>query len=176
MLKDSSWLVAVFLAVWAGAMDWRHRRIPNWLTVPGLLAGVVFNAMLGGWPGATASLVGAGLGLLVLLPFVLVKALGAGDWKLVGALGAVLGPARLTAVLVGSMLVAGAMAFGLIVHKGRFRQAVGNMGRMLATFLALRLPGPEVSLDNPEAVKIPFGVAVAVTVVLFGMQRALAAL
>ena len=171
MLKESVGLFAVFLAVWAGGMDWRYRRIPNWLTVPGLVVGIVVNAVVGGWPGAKSSLLGAGLGLLILLPFVLVKALGAGDFKLVGALGSLLGPTRLVAVLIGSMFVAGLMAAVLIVYKGRVRQSLRNMGHMLGAFLMLRLPGPEVSLDNPESVKVPFGVAVAVTVVLFGVRQ-----
>ena len=42
MLRNSIWLFVVFLATWAGAMDWRFRRIPNWLTVPGLALGFVF--------------------------------------------------------------------------------------------------------------------------------------
>lgn len=175
MTQESGWFLAVFLAVWAGAMDWRYRRIPNWLTVPGLLAGIAVNTTTAGWAGAKASLLGAGLGLLILLPFVLIKALGGGDWKLIGAVGACLGPTRLIAVLIGSMFVAGIMAIGLILYKGRVRQALGNMGRMLRAFLTLHLPGPEVSLDNPEAVKIPFGVAVAFTVILFGVRRVLGA-
>jgi hypothetical protein len=73
------------------------------------------------------------------------------------------------------MLVAGVMALALIIYKGRLRQALGNMGRMLRAFLTLHLPGSEVSLDNPDAVKIPFGVAVAFTVLLFGVRRALGA-
>ena len=116
---------------------------------------------------------GAGLGLLVLLPFVLIKALGGGDWKLVGALGACLGTSRLINLLIGSMMVAGLMAVALIVYKGRTRQSLRNMGRMLGSFLHLRMPGAEVSLDNPEAAKIPFGVAVALTVLIFGVRRAL---
>src|SRR5437016_3307229 len=175
MIQESGWLLAVFLALWAGVLDWRYRRIPNWLTVPGLLAGIAVNTVTNGWPGAKSSLLGAGLGLLVLLPFVVIKALGAGDWKLIGAIGACLGPTRLVAVLIGSMLVAGVMALVLIVYKGRLRQAIGNMGRMLRAFVTLHLPGAEVSLDNPEAVKIPFGVAVAFTVLLFGVRRALGA-
>lgn len=175
MMKGSVWLIAVLLAVWAGGMDWRYRRIPNWLTVPGLVVGVAVNTVLHGWPGAEASLLGAGVGLLVLLPFVLVRALGAGDWKLAGALGAFLGPALLVTVLVGSMFVAGVMALALVVYKGRVRQTLQNIGRMLGAFLTGHLPGPEVSLDNPESVKIPFGVAVAVAVVLYGVGRALGA-
>lgn len=173
MLKETIWVLAGFLALWAGGMDWRYRRIPNWLTVPGLLAGIAVNSIVGGWPGAQMSLLGAGLGLLLLLPLVLVKALGAGDWKLIGALGACLGPTRLIALLISSMFVAGVMAIGLIVYKGRIRESARNMARMLGAFATFHLPGREVSLDNPDSVKIPFGVAVAVTVLLFGVKRAL---
>lgn len=175
MTQYAAWLVAAFLAAWAGALDWRYRRIPNWLTVPGLLVGISVSAATGGWVGAKSSLLGAGLGLLILLPFVLIKALGAGDWKLVGAIGACLGPTRLIAILIVSMLVAGVMAFVLIIYKRRGRQALGNIAHMLGSFLTLRMPGPQVSLDNPDAVKIPFGVAVAFTVLLFGVRRALGA-
>jgi len=44
---------------------------------------------------------------------------------------------------------------------------------MLAAVFSLRAPGPEVSLDNPESTKIPFGVAVAVAVVLYGIAAAM---
>jgi len=175
MLKDSGWLLAGFLALWAGGLDLRYRRIPNWLTVPGLLAGIAINTWAAGWPGAKSSLLGAGLGLLVLLPFVLIRALGAGDWKLTGALGACLGPTRLVVVLIGSIFVAGIMAIGLIVYKGRVRESARNIANMLGAFFSLHLPGREVSLDNPESAKSPFGVAVAVTVLIFGVRRALGA-
>lgn len=175
MIQSSGWLLAAFLAAWAGVLDWRYRRIPNWLTVPALLGGIALNAVANGWTGAKASLLGAGLGLLVLLPFVLIKALGAGDWKLIGAIGACLGRAGLVQILIGSIFVAGAMAIVLVVYEGRVRQTLRNMGHMLGSFLMLRLPGSEVSLDNPNAIKIPFGVAVAFTVLLFGVRHALGA-
>jgi prepilin peptidase CpaA len=175
MIQQSPWILAVFVALWAGGMDWRYRRIPNWLTVPGLMVGVAVNTMVHGWAGTKASLLGAGLGLLVLLPFVLIRALGAGDWKLAGALGAFLGPGLLFTVLIGSIFVAGVMALVLVIYKGRLRQTLRNIAHMLGAFLRLHLPGPEVSLDNPESVKIPFGVAMALTVLLFGAGRVLGA-
>ena len=163
--------LAVLLAAVAGVLDWRSRRIPNWLTVPGLLVGIAANAVLGGWSGARSSLLGALLGLALLLPLVLVRSLGAGDWKLVGALGAFLGPSPLLSVLMVTVLVAGAMALGLIVWKGRLRQTVKNIVHILGAFVSLHLPGPEVSLDSQDALKIPFGVAVAVAVVLFSAAQ-----
>ena len=172
IIKQGVWLLPALFAAFAGASDWRTRRIPNWLTVSGLLVGIATNSLLRGWPGAKDSLLGAGLGLLLLLPFVLVHSLGAGDWKLVGALGAFLGPQRLITVLFAAILVAGAMALVLIVYKGRVRQTFHNIARMLAAFLSLHLPGPELSLDNPESLKIPFGVAVAVAVILYTAGQA----
>jgi prepilin peptidase CpaA len=162
---------ALALAVIAGWTDWRSRRIPNWLTVPGLVLGLALNAWLGGWPGLKTSLLGAGLGLLVLLPFVFLRSLGAGDWKLAGALGAFVGWQALTTLLIGSIFVAGIMAFVLVIYKRRFKQTMRNIGGMLASMAAFRMPGSEVSLDNPDSLKVPYGVALAVTTVIFGAGR-----
>ena len=163
-------LPALFAAA-AGWSDWRFRRIPNWLTVPGLLVGVAVNSLAWGWPGARASVLGAILGLALLLPFVMVRSLGAGDWKLVGALGAFLGPQPLITVLLGAILIAGVMALVMVIWHKRVRQTVRNLGRMLAAFFTLHLPGPELSLDNPEALKVPFGIAMAIAVILYSVRQ-----
>ena len=160
---------AVLLGLAAGYTDLRSRRIPNWLTVPGLLIGVAANTALGRWPGLKTSLLGAAIGLALLLPFVLLRSLGAGDWKLAGALGAFTGPGLLVNLLMGSIFVAGLMAAGLIVYKRRIRQTLRNMGHILISLVTFRLPGAQVSLDNPESLKVPYGVALALTVVLYGI-------
>ena len=168
-------MLATIPAVVAGWTDWRSRRIPNWLTVPALLVGIAANTLALGWAGAKDSLLGAGLGLGLLLPFVLLRSLGGGDWKLVGALGAFLGPPRLISVLLGTILVAGVMAVVLIIWKRRVGQTLRNLAQMLAALFTLHLPGPEVSLDNPDSLKVPFGVAVGVAVVLYTVSQALGA-
>jgi prepilin peptidase CpaA len=170
-LKPAVLALAVVFAVAAGFTDWRSRRIPNWLTVPGLLVGIAVNAATSGVGGLKTSLLGAGLGLLVLLPFVIVRSLGAGDWKLAGALGAFVGPGVLVNLLMVSVFVAGIMALGLVIYKRRFRETLRNIGRLLASLLTFRMPGPEVSLDNPQSLKIPYGVALALTTLLFGIGR-----
>jgi len=172
MMRLEPWMLSSALAAAAGWTDWRWRRIPNWLTVPGLAAGLAVNAWAGGWSGAKTSLLGAALGLALLLPFVLLRALGAGDWKLAGALGAFLGPERLLDVLFAAVVVAGLMALVLIVWKRRVGQTLRNIRHMLAALLRLHMPGSEVSLENPQSLKVPFGVAVAVAVILYAAGRA----
>jgi prepilin peptidase CpaA len=159
---------AVLLSLVAAATDLRSRRIPNWLTVPGLLIGVAANTALGGWSGLKASVLGATVGLALLLPFVLLRSLGAGDWKLAGTLGAFAGPGVLVNLLLGSVLVAGVMAVALVIYKRRTRETIRNIGHILVSLVTFRLPGERVSLDNPESLKVPYGVALAFTVVLYG--------
>ncbi len=163
--------LAVAFAVTAGITDLRSRRIPNWLTIPGLLVGVATNAAVSGWSGVKTSLLGAGLGLLLLLPFVVIRSLGAGDWKLAGALGAFVGPGVLVDLLIVSVFVAGIMALALVIYKRRVLETLGNIGRLLASMVTFRKPGPEVSLENPNSLKIPYGVALAFTTLLFGIDK-----
>lgn len=160
-------MLCVVPALIAGWTDWRTRRIPNWLTVSALLFGIALNGAVGRWQGAKEALLGAGLGLALLLPFVLLRALGAGDWKLVGALGAWLGPSRLVAVLIVAIFVAGIMAAILIIWKKRIGRTLRNIAHLLVSLFTLHRPGPELSLDNPESAKVPFGVAVAFAVVFY---------
>ena len=173
MLQSGPWIPAVLTAMCAGILDWRFRRIPNWLTVSGLIAGVGVNTALFGWAGMKAALLGVALGLGLLLPFVLLRSLGAGDWKLAGALGACLGPGQLFTVLMGTVLVAGIMALVVVIWKRRLMQTFRNIAHMLAAFFSLRMPGSEVSLDSPRSIKIPFGVAMAVTVLGLGVGKAI---
>jgi prepilin peptidase CpaA len=171
LAKDAILGCAIGLALVAGWTDYRYRRIPNWLTVPGLLVGIAVNVAASHWGGLKTSLLGAGLGLLLLLPFVLLRSLGAGDWKLAGALGAIVGPGALVDLLLASVFVAGAMAVLLVIYKGRTRETVRNMWHILASLGMLRIPGQEVSLDNPQSLKVPYGVALALTVVVYGIAR-----
>jgi len=102
---------------------------------------------------------------------VLLRSLGAGDWKLVGALGAFLGPGNLIAVLFATVLVAGLMALLLVIWKRRLLQTLKNIGRLLAALFSFHLPGQELTLDDPKSAKVPFGVAVAVAVIIYTVRQ-----
>lgn len=154
------WSFTLALTVVAAWTDLRNRKIPNWLTIPGIFAGIALNSYFKGWHGTKTSLEGAGLALLVLLPLVLLRALGAGDWKLMGAVGAFLGPALFPFVLVASVFVAGLMAIVQMVRTRRVIETLSNLAVLVQGFFSLRV-NPEITLDNPVLMKLPFGVAVA---------------
>ena len=160
---------AVAVAIAAGWLDWRLRRIPNWLTVPALGMGLVVNTLAWRWSGTKAALEGAGLGLALLLPFVLMRGLGAGDWKLMGALGAWLGPSRLIVVLLGTVLIAGVMAIVQMIRHRRVKETLQHLGILLGILATFGMWGQRhnLTLDNPALMKLPFGVAAAASTVLF---------
>lgn len=169
-MPDPIWTVALVFVGWAGWLDWRSRRIPNWLTVPAVLVGLIANTVAGGWDGTKAALGGAGLALVLLFPFVLLRGIGAGDWKLMGALGAFLGPMTILVVLLVSILIAGTMAVLQSIKAKRLGTALANSWELIrgAAIFGLR-PHPVITLDNPGLLSLPFGVAVALaTMISYG--------
>ena len=160
------WSSALAFSFAAGWTDLRTRKIPNWLTVSGFGLGVALHIWMNGFHGLLGSLEGAGLALGLLLPLVLMRALGAGDWKLMGAIGAFLGPMMFLFVLVGSILVNGVVALVEMMRTRRVRETFNNLRVLVQGFFTFGLrANPKISLDNPELLKLPFGVAVAIATV-----------
>src|SRR5215510_10836941 len=101
---DFAALVAIFMALCA-LIDYRTKRIPNWLTMPAAILGLVYSGLAPGGMGILWSLAGLAVGLsLLLLPWLLGGG-GMGDVKMLAALGAWLGPLGiLIAFGLGSVL------------------------------------------------------------------------
>ena len=166
-MNQSIWILSTLFALTAGVTDARWRRIPNWLTYPAVPIAIVLHTLDTGWHGAKLSLLGTALGLGILLPLVLIRSLGGGDWKLIGALGAFFGPTRLLYVLVYTLLINGVMALVLVTWKKRLGKTLRNVAGMAGMFFRLHLPGADMTIDNPEATKVPFGVAAAIAVLIY---------
>ena len=97
------------VAVVAGAVvDVVSKRIPNLVTFPAMLILVAIHAAFSGWSGLADALIGLGGGLLVFLIPHLFRLLGAGDVKLLAAVGAGLGPTALVTVVLFTSLAGGA--------------------------------------------------------------------
>jgi prepilin peptidase CpaA len=166
-LAKTLWIFAAGFALTAGITDLRYRKIPNWLTYPAIPVAILLHWIIAGGHAALLSLGGAAVGLGVLLPFVLLGGLGAGDWKLVGALGAFFEPRRLVPVLILTVMINGIMALALVLWKKQVGRTARNMCRITGSLFKFRAPGAELTIDNSEAEKIPFGIAAAMATLLY---------
>jgi prepilin peptidase CpaA len=166
-VNQAIWILSALFALTAGVTDARWRRIPNWLTYPAVPIAILLHTLDAGWHGAQLSLLGTALGLGILLPLVLIRSLGGGDWKLIGALGAFFGPTRLLYVLVYTLLINGVMALVLVTWKKRLGKTLRNVAGMAGMFFRFQLPGADMTIDNPEATKVAFGVAAAIAVLIY---------
>ncbi len=153
----------LFVGVAAGFDVWK-RKIPNWLVLLAACGGILLNA-LAGVAGVSDSLLGivAGIGVL-LVPFAL-GWVGAGDVKMLGAVGAVLGLAWIPRVLFYSALAGGACAIVTLAVRGiRWK----NFAKLWYNLKMLILSGGTILPELPEPVTsqgpegtIPYGVAIA---------------
>jgi prepilin peptidase CpaA len=71
--------------------DMQAHKIPNALTLSGAVAGLSLQTIAGGLPGLLSSFAGLAAGIAILLPFYLLRGMGAGDVKLMGAVGTFIG-------------------------------------------------------------------------------------
>ena len=83
-------LIAVVAS--AAFYDVRTRKIPNWLNLSGLILGLGLNTLLLHAHGIVVASLGLGLALLIYVPLYLVRGMGAGDVKLMAAVGSIAGP------------------------------------------------------------------------------------
>src|SRR5262247_2322475 len=88
---------AVLAAAWS---DFRSRQIPNWITVPSAILGLAFHFWFSGLNGAITSIEGMALGLGIFIAFYFAGGMGAGDVKLFGAVGSLVGPQSLVMIFV----------------------------------------------------------------------------
>lgn len=161
---ESYLLLAALISATLGAVqDVRARRIPNWLTYGSLVTGLGFRCYWEGWhglaQGAEGMLAGGGIFFL----FFLVRGMGAGDVKLMAAVGAWagIGPA----VLV--MVYAAFAGLGIAVFYMLFYHRVGstfmNVGELLRFHVTSGVkPHPEINLQDPAAIRMPYGLAIAI--------------
>ena len=142
----------------AVAWDLRTRRIPNGLTLAGLAAGLAWHGIRGGGPGLLLSGEGVAVATLALLPYA-VRGLGAGDVKLLGAVGALAGPAFALWTLLGAMVAGGLLALLWAAGRGALRLTVVN------AFFGLRLLRAGASLapmaEASQVGRMPLAPAIA---------------
>ncbi|HUT02152.1 MAG TPA: A24 family peptidase [Phycisphaerae bacterium] len=165
--------LAAMLAV-GSYTDIRYEKIPNWITLPGVVVGLVGHALTGGLTGRDSVQVGlagsaAGLavGFVPLMLAWLAGGIGGGDAKLMGAVGALTGWRFTLAAMLYGFVAAAVMALVVMVARRVTWSTLRRIGRSVALLLA---PG-HVAIDpaTKDSPKVPFGLALC-----FGAALALA--
>jgi len=158
------WLLAFTLLLgWASASDVRSGRVSNVLVGAGLLAGLLLSATPAG-VGLLSALAGAAIGLLALMPLYLLRMMGAGDVKLLSAVGAFVGYPSIVGVTLAMFVAGGGLALAWAIRYGLTAQVLRNLRRGLRSVVtAPMLPGSLASrLSMPvSSMRIPYAVAIA---------------
>ncbi|MBI4908506.1 MAG: prepilin peptidase [Acidobacteria bacterium] len=158
------------LVVVAAVYDVRSRRIPNWLVLLGALLGMALNAVLYEQAGLKLSALGIGMALLVYVPLFAIRGMGAGDVKLMAAVGSIVGPVNWLFIFVLTAICGGILAVVLLVVKGRLLRAIRNAGFILWELFRLRAPyrrNEQLDVSHPEAVSLPHAVSIAIGSLVF---------
>ena len=153
---------ALLVAVVGAALDLQQRRIPNWLTYPGIVLGFVLRGTLLGWRGLATALAGCLLAGGVMFLFFMVRAMGAGDVKIMAAIGAFVGPQHTGNVLLATAIFGGVLAIAYALYRRRMISTLKNVGSVLRFHAWAGVQAhPELNLDNPSALRMPYGLAIA---------------
>jgi len=170
-------LCAIVLAAWLAIAVWfdlRQRRVPNLLVANGIVWGVALQALAPhgaglfefwwGGLGVWQALLGLGAGLAMFMPLYLLRAMGAGDVKLLAMVGVWLGPQLLLSATLVTLLAGGVMAIAVMLASRSSRQVLTNVRVMLTTTLVGAQTGKLAPLDAPPpgSVRLPYALPIAV--------------
>lgn len=166
--------VLMVLLLLAMREDVRSHRIPNKLVLVGVVLGLGLNGLLPGGLGFNSevpggigwlsALKGLALGIAVILPIYLLRAMGAGDVKLMGMVGAFLGAGDLIGAVIATFIAGGVMALVVALWSRQLMNMLQNIKLMLFGGLLKMNAGQLPTMnDLPVSVaKLPYAVAITV--------------
>jgi len=155
-------IVVLSIVIVAVVWDLATRRIPNWLTFGAAIAALAVHAYFAGWPGIGMTLAGWLVGVAFFFPVFALGGMGAGDVKLLGAVGAWLGPIAVIWVALFSGIAGGVMGILVAAFAGYLTQAFRNVwGLLLFWRVAGIKPVPELTLvSDSRAPRLAYAVPV----------------
>ena len=165
LLPTALYAAAISAVLIASYYDIRWRRIPNWLVLVLLLAGLLGSFILGGPSLLLSSVLGFSLAMLLYFPLYLLKGMGAGDVKLMAALGATVGYQNWLLIALAASIFSATAGLMLAASKGRFRSTLINVGFIVKELISFRMPHvgrKEIDIHHASAIRLPHGVSIAV--------------
>ena len=164
------WIIIFVLGI-AVIYDIRFGRIPNWLTFPAMAVAIVCHVGIAGVPGLLSSTAGLLIGFSIFLVLYLLGGMGAGDVKLMAAVGAFLGPRDVLLAAVFTAIAGGIYAIMLLAIQKGNRKALIRFGAMAKGLL---LTGHFVQIPatgNEKTTPLRYGVAIGVGTLAVLAQR-----
>lgn len=147
----------------AAIIDLCTRRIPNWLSLPFLVAGIAVQSVNGGWRGLGSSFAGIGVALLLFGLPCFFRLMGMGDLKLALGVGAWIGPGQFFFAFIVTGMVAGVMAAFYALRHRSLGRCLDNAGDLVVRAATGSFGAREgAGLDNVEALSIPYAPAFAI--------------
>ena len=163
-------VVLVLTVLTAAIYDLRYRRIPNWLVLTALVVGFGLNTFLFEMAGLKRAALGMALALAIYFPLYLLRAMGAGDAKLMAALGSIVGPGNWIVLFVATAVLGGMVAVIVLLFAGRIRKTFWNVGWIINEIIHFRAPyhsSEELDVRSARAMRLPHGVAIALGSIAF---------
>lgn len=170
MMAPAIKIVLLVTVTTAALFDLRDRKIPNWLNLSGVIAGLTVNLLVTGWHGMAQALLGMGCALLVYIPLYLLRGMGAGDVKLMAAVGTIAGPKEWFGIFLATAILGGAVSFLYVLYRRRWHQTMWNLVVIVTELAHARGPmarDERLDVRNREALRLPHGALIALGVVAF---------
>jgi len=162
MMHSISWWPSLGVLTIASIIDLYTRKVPNWLSVPFLFAGLAVSSAMGGWSGAVSSLTGIALAALLFGIPVLLRGMGMGDLKLAAGIGAWIGPGQLFFAFIMTGIFGGIIALAYAAWRGKLGRSLDRTSDLLFRARTSRgETGHRQELGSPNAMAIPYAPAIA---------------
>jgi prepilin peptidase CpaA len=165
-IEHFSQLILMLILLTAAISDIRFQKIPNWLTFPTMIGAITYNTSSMGMPGFLFSTAGIFVGITVmLLPYLMGK-MGAGDAKLMGAVGGLLGAKAVFTAFLLTALIGGIYAMIVLAIHGSLRATLRRYWLLLKTFF---LAGKVMYIppsEQGEKSRLRYGVAIALGTII----------
>jgi prepilin peptidase CpaA len=165
-MSTSHIFVSALLIV-ACITDLRTRRIPNALTFSGVATALLFHLLTGGWTAAGWSIAGCLLGFLLFFPLFALRGMGAGDVKLLAAVGAWLGPSQVLIAALATSIAGGLIALVVAFAYGYLKTAYRNVWMLLTHWRVMGVrPLEDMTLTGTRGPRLAYAVPIAIGTVV----------
>jgi len=149
----------------AAYIDGKELRVPNWITFPMVLSGLIYCTVTEGLNGLGFGLLGMVVGLLTLLPLYAVGGMGAGDVKLMAGIGAWLGASATWNAFIATVVVGAVMAIAMVLYRKSWEKHYGQFLLILGEFKSIKDPAKlsEIAAERkPRMLLLPYGIPICV--------------